>query len=183
MQTNNERLSVYRNTIQRLTTINSNQAHRFITVFLLLTLLIFKLPGDTSELSIGAGISLDIAPYGIEQTFLTLYSSYTPGNVPWLMARASFSFNRSAIIAGFPLCLIVPLSNWEDGPRIEAWMGGGVEYFHSRELSAFFPMVSAGGRLMLRNAYLDMPIESVFRTDKNDMDSSIGFSTGYIFKF
>ncbi len=36
---------------------------------------------------------------------------------------------------------------------------------------------------MLRNAYLDIPIESVFRTDKNDIDSSIGFSTGYIFNF
>ena len=47
----------------------------------------------------------------------------------------------------------------------------------------FFPMVSAGGRLMLKNAYLDIPIESVFRTDKNDIDSSIGFSTGYIFNF
>ncbi|WP_321992031.1 hypothetical protein [Marispirochaeta aestuarii] len=148
-------------------------------IFVLSTLL----AGNDSSLSIGAGISLDIAPYGIEQTFLSLYSSYTPGKVPWLMARASFSFNRSAIIAGFPLCLIVPLSNWEDGPRFEAWMGGGVEYFHSRELSAFFPMVSAGGRLMFKNAYLDIPIESVFRTDKNDIDSSIGFSTGYIFNF
>jgi hypothetical protein len=138
---------------------------------------------DTSELSIGAGISLDVAPYGIEQTFITLYSTYRPGNVPWLMAKASFSFNRSAVIAGFPLCLIVPLRNWEGGPRFEAWMGGGVEYFHSRELSAFFPMVSAGGRLMLRNIFFDIPVESVFRTDKNDIDSSIGFSAGYLLSF
>ncbi|WP_143305676.1 hypothetical protein [Marispirochaeta aestuarii] len=149
-------------------------------MFFFFTLQLFT---DTSELSLGAGISIDVAPYGIEQTFITIYSTYRPGNAPWLMAKASFSFNRSAVIAGFPLCLIVPLSNGDDNPGLEAWMGGGFEYFHSRELSAFLPLLSAGGRLMLRNVFFDILVESVFRTDKNDIDSSIGFSAGYLLSF
>ncbi|WP_319562206.1 hypothetical protein [Marispirochaeta sp.] len=166
-----------------LTTINSNHARRYIAVFLFFALLTLRLLGDTSELSLGAGISLDIAPWGIEQTFFTVYSSYTPSGMPHLMARASISFNRSVVMARFPLCFRLFPAELAEEQQFEAWMGGGVELYRSRDYFALAPLLSLGGRFRFQNIFVEIPAESAIRIGQNNIDSDVGFNAGYIFNF
>ncbi len=114
-----------------------------------------------------AGMTLDIAPFGLEQTFFSLQSEITsPGTVA-LAFKPSFLINSDVTIIRLPLIL-----KWNKG-FFSLYGGGGLEMYFRDGYHDYSPLLTAGVQFNIESFFIDIPLVTIFHSYNRDSDISL----------
>ena len=138
---------------------------------------------DISKSAIGfaSGVTIDVAPYGIEQTYFMVQGAYTlPGSLAFSL-RPSFSLNESSTMFRIPL--VLNLSKYvdkNDFVLLSAYLGGGLEIYRSYEHNTESLLLTGGFSIAIGSFYIDIPVVSACRYYNTDSD--IAITAGFYFQ-
>ena len=153
---------------------------------ILFTILLCSLPLSALDISksaigVASGITIDVAPFGIEQTYFMVQAAYTlPGTLAFSL-RPSFSLNSSSKMFRFPL--VLNLSNYVDKNKfvlLSCYMGGGLEIYRSYTHNIESLLLTGGVSIALGFFYIHIPVVSAYRS--YDTDSDIAITAGFYFQ-
>lgn len=133
-------------------------------------------------LAVSSGITLDIAPFGIEQLYFTLQGFFTTPGILSLAFKPAISVNESSLMLRLPLYTNLRIfNNKKRNVLISGYLGGGVEVYKSDVHNTLSPLFTAGIYIVLNSFYIDIPAVSAFRSYNTDSD--IGITAGYYFQW
>lgn len=150
----------------------------FLILISLLSSLMHSQAKRDFTLSLSAGISLDMASFGIENKYLSLQGALlTPGPYP-LGVKPQFSFNNDHFTLFIPAVITFPISLDEYGKlRIVPYGGAGIAYLS--DTATAHPLATGGMEFHYKSLFADMPVQVFFKG--SDPDTVIGFYLGWSF--
>ena len=142
----------------------------------------FCLASELSGAGVTVGVTVDVAPFGVDQLFLSLQGFYyLPGTVS-LGVKPSVGFNDGAVMVRVPIVVNQRYRLSEDSSAFfSLFVGGGIEYYASsgvREVSPYFTGGVSGG---IGRFFLDVPVSSALREKGSDTD--FGVTAGVLIEF
>jgi len=135
---------------------------------------------DKSSAALTSGITVDVAPFGIEQVYFTVKGFYSFKGPVKVSFMPSFSVNHSSVMLRVPL--VIEFSGYLGSSRnsiLSGYVGGGVEAYTIASHTVYSPLVTYGILLRLGVLCIDIPIVSAFRYYNTDSD--IGITAGFSF--
>lgn len=130
---------------------------------------------------ISSGVTIDIAPFGIEQIYITAQGLYTfPGTF-------AFSFRPSISIADSSKMLRIPLvlnlSVYADKNEfivLSGYFGGGMEVYRSTAHNTYSLLLTGGFTIAAGSFFIDIPVVRAYRSYNTDSD--IVLTAGFYFQ-
>lgn len=148
----------------------------------LLFLFIFTVTGQPlfaadSEITAGVslGLILDIAPFGIENKYVSIGASVTALS-GWVSVSPSVSLSPSSWMVRMPVLLNLPLVTPKEGTaawEVGIFAGGGVEYYKDSERRLWSPVLTGGVRIVTGSFSVAVPAAMAFRGYNNDSDIGV----------
>jgi len=130
---------------------------------------------------LASGITIDIAPFGIEQIYFTAQGLYTsPGTVAFSL-RPSVSIANSSNMFRIPL--VINFSRFVDKNELvllSGYFGGGMEVYRSNEHNTESLLLTGGISISVGIFYIDIPVASACRSYNTDSD--IAVTAGFYFQ-
>ena len=144
------------------------------TIVVLLFSLSDSIPAANAEKAVVAfstGVTVDIAPFGVEQVYFTgqaegfLAGAVAPG------AKASYAVNADSTMLRLPAVVRLLLFRSADGVLVLSGYGGaGVELYRSELHNTDSLMLTGGVSLLLGWLYVDLPVVRALRAYNTDSD-------------
>ena len=164
--------------------LNSSRLRSPVSILLFLTVFvvpIFAVDINKPAVGLASGITVDIAPFGIEQLYFTAQGSYTlPGAIA-LSLKPAISINDSSRMIRVPL--VINLSMYVDKKDfflLSGYFGGGLEVYRSAAHNTGSPLLTGGITLAAGSFYIDIPVTRAYRSLNTDSDISL--TAGFYFQ-
>lgn len=152
-------------------------------LFLLLSLVSLN-AWDFSEPSftVGSGLVVDIAPFGVEQLYPTLSAGVGTSGSPGLWLRPSLAVNSDSRMFRLPLHLSLDVfKTGSDRFRLVVHGGGGVEVYRSDLHDTDSPLLEVGFSLFFGRFFMGAVASRVYRS--YNVDSDLTVTGGVLFSF
>jgi len=150
-------------------------------IFLLYSISLPAVDLNKAVFGLSSGVTVDLAPFGIEQIYFTTQGLYTfPGTVA-LSLRPSVSIANSSNMFRIPF--VINYSRYvgkKEFILISGYLGGGLEFYRSNEHNTESPLLTGGITIAVGNFYLDIPVLRAYRSYNTDSD--IGITVGFYFQ-
>ena len=133
---------------------------------------------NNSTLHLTSGITVDVAPFGIEQVYFTLKGDWVYRCPVLLGVSPSYSVNRSSRMLRVPF--ITGISRYIGRNRnifITGYSGAGIEFYFSDYELVFSPLLTCGILFQIGIFVIDIPVVSALR--RYNTDSDIGITVGF----
>ena len=158
---------------------------RFSAILILLVIPLISISAlDLSgqRVSVSAGVTLDIAPFGLEQVYYTFQAEYIlPGTIT-AGIRPAFSFNESSYMFRIPLVGSLQVFERSDEFfRLSGYAGLGPEFYKSAEHETLSLLLTGGLSGEIGHFYFDLPFASAFRGFNTDSDLSATAGVSFTF--
>ena len=132
---------------------------------------------DDSSVSAGLslGLLLDIAPFGIENKYVSIGASVTALS-GWVSVSPSVSLSPSSWLVRMPVLLNLPLVTAQEGTadwEVGVFAGGGIEYYRDSERRLWSPVVTGGVKIVTGSFSVAVPAAMAFRGYNNDSDIGV----------
>ena len=150
-------------------------------IFLLCSITISAIDINKPAIGVASGVTVDIAPFGIEQLYFTAQGSYTLPGVIALSLRPSISINDSSTMIRVPL--LINLSMYVDKKELfllSGYFGGGLEVYRSAAHNTDSPLLTGGITLAAGSFYIDIPVTRAYRSFNTDSDITV--TAGFYFQ-
>ena len=152
------------------------------TIFLLLFILLYSQVSaiDRSpSFSLSAGLTLDIAPFGIEKIYISLQGQILSEG-PF-----SFGFKPSVGLSRDSLFLRLPAIIGYNFKWFFPYGGAGIELASHSGDTRISPFVTGGAQLFLKPFFIDLPVVATLKKYDNsyDIDTDISLLAGVYFPF
>ena len=150
-------------------------------ILILLLFSAFTLPAEnmnSSSLLLTSGITVDVAPFGIEQVYFTLKGAWVYEGPALFGVMPSFSVNPSSRMLRVPF--VVGFSGYTGRNRkisVSGYAGGGAEVYSSGSEIVISPLAACGIIVKTGIFVLDIPVVTAFRYFNTDSD--IGITVGF----
>ena len=152
----------------------------FCFTFVIITMCPYFLSGENfnnEAITLSAGSTIDVTPFGVEQFFLTVQGAYILAGNPTLSCTAAFAFNKSAYMIRIPILVNIKIfSDKIDYTFLSFYAGGGKEFYRSSYYNTFSPLLTGGIKIIINSFCLDVSVTGAFRSYNTDSD--IGITVG-----
>ena len=144
------------------------------SVLLLLTVFIvpiFAVDINKPVVGLASGVTIDIAPFGVEQIYFTAQGSYTlPGALSFSL-RPSFSLTESSKMFRIPLVLNLSMfADKNEFIMLSCYLGGGMEVYRSAVHNTDSMLLTGGFTIAAGSFFIDIPVVRACRSYNTDSD-------------